>query len=263
MKRSKYNIVFMLALICFQSCNKQEKLTVDDYAETRHTVRFFLEMTTLTECMSNYLRGANTSGFTLKSDADPTTPDTLLLDKGPYNNDARFRYGSMMAVFNGDINGTITEFDVMFDYMRDSMHVTGNLLYKNSVLSTHKIISGQFNLSYINNVKTTIDFNAYQIFVSGTKYNYTCRFEGNDTQGNSFSGEVDMPLQVHQCNDYGTDNNSIYKTQYIQKGNVLLTTTKQGEGGVLWFGYNGTCDSYAVVLWKEKDIQLNIDMVNY
>jgi hypothetical protein len=262
-RNSIYILLGLVALSFASSCNKRNKILVDDYIETRHTVRFLLEMTTVSECFTNYLINGKIEGFTLIEDGNPATPDTLILDRGPYNNDARMRYGSLIAIFTGDLNGSTTEFEVSFDYTRDSMRITGNFLYKNTVLSTHKIINGQLNFSYINDVTTTIDFDAYQIFVSGSKYTYTCSFEGNDSQGNSYSGEVDMPLQVHECNDYGTDNNSIYKTQYIQKGNVLITNTKQGEGGVLWFGYNGTCDSYAVVLWEDKDIQLNIDMVNY
>jgi hypothetical protein len=79
---------------------------------------------------------------------------------------------------------------------------------------------------------------------------------------NAFQSTIVDTVKTSICNNGGTTNDAKYNVNYLQYGKINLTTQKQGTGN-LWFGYNGTCDVYCVVIWEAIDLQLNLDMVNY
>lgn len=251
------------------SCSKDPLPKGANYIETRHSMRILLETTTIMECITNYMHYGVQENFSLITDGMSSTPDTLVLSAGPYNNDARTRTGSLLLTFTGDLKDDNNNLITSFDYYRDSMHITGSLVYQNTTDSLVKNIIGEINIVYLDGNKVSAAFSYVQIHSLGNQqfpkgyYEYTGSFEGQDhTSQSIFSANIHEPLILYECNNYGSTNESTYHIQYIQYGNMILKTTAQGEGA-MWFGYNGSCDKYVVVLWDEKEIQLNMNMDLY
>ncbi len=265
MKKLVYLFCISILVVC--SCTKQS-LKLDDYSETRHTIRFYMELSTITECIGNYFNGSEVALFQTNVDADSATLDTIYLPTGPFNNDGRDRVGDLLITHYGLSIDTATVFNVSTNYYRDSLRVEANLQYFNTSTPGTYRFQGTLSFTYLTGLVATFQFNMSNVFLAGNStfpkgyYYLYGDFEATDSDGATFSAEIQTPLRSYECNNYGTDNDSYYKRTYLENGMVTLTTSKQGAGE-LWFGYNNSCDTYCVVLWKEKDIQLNIDMVNY
>lgn len=263
----KLGYIFCISILGLSSCKKQQ-LKVDDYGETRHTIRFYMELSTITECVSNYFNGSQSTLFQTNIDADSATLDSIYLPTGPFNNDGRERFGDLLITHFGISFDTSTIFNVRTLYYRDSLQVMATFQYMNTSNINSKRFLGTLTLKYISGLTATIHFNMRHTFLPGNAtfptgfYYMYGDFDATDSDGGVFSSEIQTPIRSYECNNYGTDNDSFYKRRYLENGNIKLTTSKQGTGE-LWFGYNNICDTYCVVLWKEKDIQLNIDMVNY
>lgn len=266
MKNSVFSLL-VVSFVLFVSC-KKNTLLVDDYSETRHTVRFYMELSTITECVGQYVSGTVKDDFIEHVDLDSATLDSIYLPKGPYNNDGRTRTGNMHITHYGLKNDTATVFNVSSTYYRDSLRVDANFQYFNtSTPGTNRFV-GSLTFTYLTGLQATFNFNMSHIGIPGN-YNFPITiyylygsFSATDTKDAVFSSTINTPLRSYECNNASTNNDSKYRIRYLENGNVSLTTSKQGTG-VLWFGYNDVCDTYCVVLWEDKDIQLNIDMVNY
>jgi hypothetical protein len=265
MKKLVY--IFCISMVVFSSCSKQS-LKVDDYSETRHTIRFYMELSTITECIGNYFNGSEVALFQANSDVDSATLDSIYLPSGPFNNDGRERFGDILITHYGLSTDSATVFSVSTNYYRDSLQIEANFQYFNTSIPGTYRFQGTLTFTYITGLQATFEFNMSNVFLAGNAtfpkgyYYLYGDFEATDSDGAAFSADIQTPLRSYECNNYGSDNDSYYKRTYLENGMVSLTTSKQGTGE-LWFGYNDICDTYCVVLWKEKDIQLNIDMVNY
>lgn len=251
MKKNIYTAVILCLTLV--SC-KKEPLKSDDFVETRHALRSYIELATITECVSNFLNETDTVGFVENG-------NQAVLNSGPYNNDDRVRIGSMTLNYIANSANPKDTIEVLFDYWRDSMHVVGNLLYVPVPGSSERAIAGTFNLKYLDGNSTTINVDLKQ-FKSTNSYGYTGIVNGTDVFSNAFQSTIVDTVKTSVCNNGGTTNDAKYNVNYLQYGKINLTTQKQGTGN-LWFGYNGTCDVYCVVIWEAIDLQLNLDMVNY
>lgn len=251
MKKSVY--IVLVSCLVLVSC-KKEILKADDFVETRHALRSYIELATITECVSNYLNQTDTVGFSENG-------NQAVLNTGPYNKDNRVRIGTMTLNYIANAPNPKDTIEVLFDYWRDSMHVVGNLLYVPLAEPSARAIAGTFNMKYKDGNNTNVNFDLRQVKKSGY-YGYTGTVNGSDIYSNSFKSTVVDTIKTSICNNYGTNNDSKTGVNYLQYGKINLNTIKQGEGN-LWFGYNGTCDVYCVVIWEAIDLQLNLDMVNY